>query len=151
MLHGVIQVDHANHIVPALITTIEGYPMAGKKRAPARRNAAKAAPKLRAVGDKQTKTQILQSICEDTGMTRKDITSVFDSLGNLVSRHMMKRGSGEFSVPNVGIKIRRVRKPATKSRKAMNPFTGEPMVVKAKPARNVVKVTALKALKESIA
>jgi nucleoid DNA-binding protein len=48
------------------------------------------------------------------------------------------------------MKIKVVRKPATKSRKGINPFTGEAMIFKAKPARNVVKVLALKALKDMV-
>ena len=48
------------------------------------------------------------------------------------------------------MKIKVVRKPATKARKGVNPFTGEPMTFKAKPARNVVKVLALKALKDMV-
>ena len=48
------------------------------------------------------------------------------------------------------MKIKVVRKPATKSRKGTNPFTGEAMIFKAKPARKVVKVLALKGLKEMV-
>jgi nucleoid DNA-binding protein len=122
--------------------------MAAKKKA--KKKAAPAAPKLKAATSKQTKTQIIQTIADDTDMSKKDVKAVVDSLGTLCARHMMKRGSGEFSIPSMGVKVRRVRKPATKARKAVNPFTGEPMTVKAKPARNVVKVSALKALKESV-
>jgi len=122
--------------------------MAAKKKAAKKKVAA--APKLKAATSKQTKTQIIQTISDDTGLTKKDVGAVLDSMGTLCARHMMKRGSGEFTVPSMGVKVRRVRKPATKARKAVNPFTGEPMTVKAKPARNVVKVSALKALKDSI-
>ena len=48
------------------------------------------------------------------------------------------------------IKVRVVKKPATRARKGTNPYTGEEMMFKAKPARNVVKVTALKALKDMV-
>jgi nucleoid DNA-binding protein len=48
------------------------------------------------------------------------------------------------------MKIRVKRKPATKARRGTNPFTGEEMMFKAKPARNVVKVTPLKALKDMV-
>jgi hypothetical protein len=62
---------------------------------------------------------------------------------------MSKKGSGEFTIPDSGVKIRRMKKPATKARKMISPFTGQEITVKAKPARNVIKVTALKGLKES--
>jgi nucleoid DNA-binding protein len=125
---------------------------AAKKTAPKAAAVKKAAPvamKTNAIGEKQTKSQIVTAISEETGLSRKDVSGVFASLGNLVQRHMKKKGSGEFSIPEVGVKIRRVRKPATKARKMISPFTGEEITVKAKPAREVVKVNALKSLKES--
>ena len=125
---------------------------ASVKKTAAPKAAAKKAPvaNAKAIADKQTKTQIINSISEETGLNKKEVGAVFASLGNLVQRHMKKRGSGEFTIPETGVKIRRQRKPATKARKMVSPFTGETITVKAKPARNVVKVTALKALKESV-
>lgn len=117
-----------------------------RKKVAARRTPG--APRPKAIATKQTKTQILQAIAEDTDLSRKEVAAVFASLNGLVRRHMMQRGSGEFTIPDTGIKIRKVRKLATKARKGVNPFTGEPMVIKAKPAHNVVKLSALKALKE---
>jgi len=131
--------------------------MAVKKKAATKKKVAakKAAPKkaatkkLTAISTKQTKSQIINAIAEDTGLSKKDVRTVFSSLRDMAERHMKKRGSGEFTIPEVGVKLRRVRKPATKARKGVNPFTGEEMVFKAKPARNQVKVTALKSLKET--
>ncbi len=133
---------------------------AAPKKAVVKKTAAKkAAPKSAApkkavagkpIAEKQTKTQIITAIAEETGISRKDVAAVFSSLGGMVQRHMAKRGSGEITVPDTGVKIRRVVKPATKSRKMISPFTGEQITVKAKPARNTVKVTALKGLKESV-
>lgn len=126
-------------------------PAAAKKTAP-RAVVVKKAPapaKTTPIADKQTKSAILAAIAEETGLSRKDVGGVFASLSNLVQRHMKKKGSGEFSIPDVGVKIRRVRKPATKARKMISPFTGEEITVKAKPAREVVKITALRSLKES--
>ena len=117
-----------------------------KKVAPVK----KAVPTLtKAIKVKQTKSQIITAISEQTELTRKEVSAVFNSLSGLVGCHMKKNGSGEFSIPEVGVKIRRIRKPATKARKGINPFTGEPAVFKAKPARNMVKVNALKALKDA--
>jgi hypothetical protein len=42
------------------------------------------------------------------------------------------------------------RKPATKARRGINPFTGEETIFKAKPARNVVKIRPLKNLKDMV-
>ncbi len=107
-------------------------------------------PAIKAIAAPQTKLQILQAIADETGMARKDVANVFKELGILVQRHMKRRGSGEFAIPDTGVKIRRVRKPATKSRKGRNPATGEEITIAAKPARTVVKVTALKVLKDSV-
>jgi nucleoid DNA-binding protein len=68
----------------------------------------------------------------------------------MIEGHMKKRGSGEFTIPDTGVKIRRVRKPARKSRMGRNPATGEPIKIAAKPASTVVRVSALKALKDTI-
>lgn len=121
------------------------------KKAPAKKAApAKAAAAPKAITTKQTKTQIITAIADSTGLSKKDVGAVFSSLGGLIKGHMAKRGSGEFSIPEAGVKIRRVRKPATKARKMISPFTGEEITVKAKPARNTVKATPLKSLKDSV-
>ena len=114
------------------------------------KKSAPAAPKVKAITEKQTKSQIVSQIADETGLSKKDVNNVFQSLGNIVEGHMKKRGSGEVTIPETGVKIRRHRKPATKARKGVNPFTGEPMTIKAKPAQNTVKVTALKGLKETV-
>jgi len=101
-----------------------------------------------AVKKPPTKAQTYSFIAEETGLTRKDIDSVFESMNKLIKRNLSKRtGSGTFTVPGL-MKIKVVRKPATKARKGINPFTGEETVFKAKPARNVVKVLPLKGLKD---
>jgi hypothetical protein len=82
-------------------------------------------------------------------LNRKDIGNVFAALGECLSLDIGKKGPGIFTVPGL-MKVTRVTKPATKARKGINPFTGEETVFKAKPARNVVKVRPLKALKEMV-
>lgn len=98
----------------------------------------------------RTKSQILSDIADDTGLSRKQVQSVFDSMSGLIKKDLGKKGPGVFSVPGL-MKVKVVRKPATKARKGINPFTGEPTTFKAKPARNVVKVRPLKALKDMVA
>ncbi|NNJ92282.1 MAG: DNA-binding protein [Gammaproteobacteria bacterium] len=126
--------------------------MAVKKKAAKKAVAKKvaAAPKLKSIGTRQTKTQIIQAISDSTGLTKKDVSAVFSNLGELIQRHMQKRGSGEFQIPDTGVKVRRVKKPARKARMGRNPATGEEIKIAAKPAHTVVKVQALKALKETI-
>lgn len=109
------------------------------------------AKKPSAITDKQTKSQILSSIAEDTGLTKKEVTAVMDSLAEHAQAHLQKKGSGEFTIPTLGVKLRRVIKPARKARKGVNPFTGEEIMIKAKPATTSVKATVLKALKDSVA
>jgi nucleoid DNA-binding protein len=121
-----------------------------KKAAKKKVVAAKAAPRLKAIAQKQTKTQILTTIAEETGLPRKDVVAVFASMSDLITRHVQKRGSGEFSIPDCGIKVRRVVKPRTKARMGRNPATGEEIKIPAKPAKTVIKLTALKALKDKI-
>lgn len=131
--------------------------MAGKKT---RKNAPKSAKakaatqaslsSLKAISDKQTKGQILTSLAEETGLAKKEINAVFEVLGKQIVRHMKKRGSGEFTIPHTGIRVIRRTRPATKKRMGRNPATGETIVIAAKPARTIVRIRALKALKESV-
>ncbi len=123
---------------------------AAKKKAAKKAAAAAPAKKIKAITKKMTKTQIIAHIAESTGLSKKQVAEVFSELGDLITAHMKRRGSGEFTIPNTGVKIRRVKKPARKARMGRNPATGEPMKIPAKPASTTVRVTALKALKETI-
>lgn len=103
--------------------------------------------KITAVKDKFTKTQILNEIAAQTGLTKKDVGAVIDELGIVIERHIKKRSVGEFTLPGL-LKISTVKKPAVKARKGINPFTGEETTFKAKPASTAVKVRPLKKLKD---
>ena len=97
-----------------------------------------------------TKSEILENIANATGLTRKQVSSVFDSLSDEISKAIGKRGPGQFALPGL-CKIVVQRKPATKAAVKPNPFKpGETMQVAAKPARNVVKIRPLKNLKEMV-
>ncbi len=97
-----------------------------------------------------TKSEIYTKIVEDTGLTRKDVAAVFDSLNGQIKKNLGGRGGpGLFTVPGL-LKMRVVKKKATKARKGVNPFTGEEMMFKAKPASKVVKVSPLKGLKDMV-
>ncbi|MDH5256524.1 MAG: HU family DNA-binding protein [Gammaproteobacteria bacterium] len=121
-----------------------------KKTVAAKKVVAKKKPVMTAISEPMTKTQILAHITEVTELSKKDVTAVLDELSNLINRHIKKKAVGEFKFPGL-LKIKVVKKPAVKARKGTNPFTGEEMMFKAKPARNVVKVTPLKALKDMAA
>ena len=103
--------------------------------------------KTPAISDRYTKSQIVGEIAEQTELTRKEVGAVLDELGILIERHVKKRSCGEFVMPGM-FKIVTQKKPAKKARKGINPFTGEEMMFKAKPAETVVKVRALKGLKD---
>jgi len=96
-----------------------------------------------------TKSEVYTSLAEKTGLTKKEIAGVFDGLAELIGKSLGKNGPGVFNVPGM-MKITVQRKPATKARKGINPFTGEEQMFKAKPARNVVKVRPLKGLKDMV-
>ena len=97
-----------------------------------------------------TKSEIYATIAEDTGLTRKDVAAVFDSLSAQIKKNLGGRAAaGIFTVPGL-LKMKVVKKPAKKARKGINPFTGEEMMFKAKPASKVVKVAPLKALKDMV-
>ena len=105
--------------------------------------------KVTAVRQPMTKAQLLSAIAEETGLTRKQVADVMDSLGGQIQRHIKKRGPGTFTMPSL-LKIRTVRKPARRARKGINPFTGEETTFAAKPAHTVVKIQPLKGLKDMV-
>ncbi len=96
-----------------------------------------------------SKSQVVSGLADSTGLTKKQVSGVFDALSDMIAANVGKRGSGVFSVPGL-MKISVQKKPAVKARKGINPFTGEETMFKAKPARNVVKVRPLKALKDMV-
>ncbi len=108
---------------------------------------AKVTRKIVAVKASMTKAVMITEIAENTGLNKKQVNSVIDELAIVIERHIKKRAPGKFILPGL-IKIQVKKKPATKARKGINPFTGEETTFKAKPARRVVKVSPLKKLKE---
>jgi nucleoid DNA-binding protein len=119
--------------------------MAVKKKATAKKKTT-----VKVARKPTTKSETLNFIAEKTELTRKDVGAVFDSLAMLMKRDLKGRGGpGVYTIPGL-MKVKVVRKPATKARKGTNPFTGEEMMFKAKPARNVVKILPLKGLKEMV-
>ena len=94
-----------------------------------------------------SKSEIFNNIAEKTELSRKQVKSVFDALSEEVASAVGKKGPGVFAIPGLA-KVTVIQKPATKARKGINPFTKEETIFKAKPARKVIKVRPLKALKD---
>ena len=107
------------------------------------------APKVTALKDAMTKTQLVASLSESTGLSKKDVSTVLDELGIVIERHIKKRAVGTFTLPGL-MRIRRVRKPARKARTMILPRTGEEIEVPAKPASSGVKVQPLAGLKRMV-
>lgn len=96
-----------------------------------------------------TKSAMFQALADATELSRKQVATVFDELNAYIKDQLSKKGPGIVSLPGL-LKIKKVEKPATKERQGRNPLTGQPMTIKAKPKRTVVKAYALKALKEMV-
>jgi nucleoid DNA-binding protein len=95
----------------------------------------------------RTKSGVLNAISEATGMRRKEVASVIGALAALAAYDAVKEG--KFTLPGLA-KLTVVKKAATKARKGINPFTKEPMLFKAKPARKLVRIRPVKALKDMV-
>src|SRR5512139_1237759 len=119
------------------------------KKAPKRSAKKATTKKVTAAKAPMTKSAMLEQIAQNTGLAKKQVSAVFDELTTLIESHLKKGAVGQFTFPGL-MKIEIKRKPATKARKGINPFTGEETVFKAKPARNVVKIRALKKVKDMV-
>ncbi len=107
------------------------------------------AKKKKALVKPMTKSEIVAGIADSTGLTKKDVNSVFEAMAAQIKKSLGRSGPGAYTVPGL-MKLVVKRKPATKARKGINPFTKEETVFKAKPARNVVKIRPLKNLKDMV-
>lgn len=100
-------------------------------------------------GKRMTKAQIVGELSDKTGLTKKEVNAVFESLRDLIKRELGRRGPGEFVIPDLlKLKVRTI--PARKAGKYINPFTKEEEMRPAKPAQKKVRATALKKLKDLI-
>jgi nucleoid DNA-binding protein len=96
-----------------------------------------------------SKSQFVTALSEKSGLTKKQTTSVLDTINAIVAGQLGKRGPGEVILPGL-LKLYVVDKPATRQHKGTNPFTREPMIYKAKAASKVIKARPLKALKDAV-
>ncbi len=113
----------------------------------------KSAPKKIASSAKpRKKSELYTLIGEHTELSRKQVAGVFEALGSIMSVDLAKPSDGKpkiFVVPGM-MKVQSVYKPASKAREGKNPFTGEMQMFKAKPAKTVIKIRPLKALKDMV-
>jgi len=100
-------------------------------------------------GKRLTKAQVVAEIANASDLDKKSVGRCCESLQELIRKQLSARGPGEFVVPGL-VKLRVVKKPATKERQGINPFTKEPTVFKAKPARKMLKVRPVKAAKDAL-
>ncbi len=119
------------------------------KKAASTAAAPKAAPATGSSAKPATKGEVYTKLATETGLSKKQVSTVFESLTGLIKDELGKKGPGLLVVPGL-LKLKGIRKPATKAKTGINPFTKEPMTYKAKPARNVVKALPLKSLKEMV-
>jgi DNA-binding protein HU-beta len=98
-------------------------------------------------GGAPTKSEILAQISKDSELSRKQVSEVFESLNGIIKKSL--RGNGLFTLPGL-LKLKVVKRPATKARDGINPFTGEKMTFKAKPASKKVRALPLKNLKSMV-
>jgi DNA-binding protein HU-beta len=94
-----------------------------------------------------TKSQLIEKIATQTELAKRDVKGVLETLAEIGYKELKKNGL--FLVPGFA-KFVVIKKPATKARKGTNPFTGEPMVFKAKPARKIVRARPVKAAKDAV-
>lgn len=107
------------------------------------------AKKLPSIKDPLSKSGMIKTITDVTSITKRNVVAVLDTLNQLIEKHVKTGGPGVFVMPGL-MKISVVKKPARPARKGVNPFTGEEITIKAKPAYKAVKIKALKKLKEMV-
>ena len=98
-----------------------------------------------------SKSEVLNNIAEETGLTKKQVAAVLDALSVEIKKGLSNRGPGVFAIPGL-IKIEKKKVPSRPAQKNVpNPFKpGEFMDRAAKPASVKVKVRALKNLKDMV-
>lgn len=95
-----------------------------------------------------TKSEVYSTIADKTDLTKKQVGLVIDELNDVMVKSLKRNGA--FTLPGVAKMVVK-KKPATKARKGRNPFTGEEIMIKAKPASKAVRIRPLKNLKEQVA
>jgi nucleoid DNA-binding protein len=122
------------------------------RKAPARKTTATTTARtaIKAADKPRTKSQIFTEIAGETGLAKKDVQAVFETMQTMIEKDLSKRGPGQFTVPGL-LKITKKavpRRPAQKNK--WIPLVQEFRDIAARPAHNKVAVRALKNLKEMV-
>ena len=118
----------------------------GQKKTDKQQKEAAEAKKMKPVKTKLSKSQVLEALAEDSGMSKSEVKKVWGSLERLIEASICDQGYGQFTLPGL-MKVTTVRRPAIKARRGINPFTKEETWFKAKPASRGVRIRALKKMK----
>ena len=94
-----------------------------------------------------TKSQLIEKIAQLRELAKKDVKGMMEALAEVGYKELKK--NAVFLVPGLA-KFVVIKKPATKAREGINPFNGEPMTFKAKPARKIVRARPVKAAKDAV-
>ena len=119
------------------------------------KKAARPAPKpgkISPSGKQRTKGEIYRTIAEQTGLGRKDVANVFDVMSRMMAADLAKPSKDKakvFVVPGL-MKVTAQYKPPSPERPGKNPFTGEQIMIKAKPASTKIRIRPLKQLKAMV-
>ena len=100
-------------------------------------------------GKRMTKSQFVAAVAQKAGLEKKQAAAALDALNTVVAHELGKKGPGEVMIPGL-LKLNVVLKPAVPAHEGINPFTKQPAMFKAKPARKVVKARPVKALKDAV-
>ena len=106
-------------------------------------------PKLVSPRAPYKQSELYTVLAEQSSLSKNQVKAVLEALNAIAKVHLTKNGPGQFTLPGM-LKVTLVTKPATKARQGRNPFTGEEITIKAKPARKAVKVKALKKFKAEL-
>lgn len=109
-------------------------------------NEADVAKRLGKIAGAYTKSQIIQTLCEECQLTRRQAQNAMECFTGIMRAHLRRGSCQEFKWPGL-MKVSVKHKPATKARKGINPFTGEETMFKAKPAQYAVKIRPLQLMK----
>jgi nucleoid DNA-binding protein len=96
------------------------------------------------------KTEVIAHLCEVSGLAKPQVSGLLDELAKLIEKNLSEQGPGVFVIPNL-VQFKAVRKPAVEAHTGIHPITKQEIQVKAKPAKNAVKLVALKGLKDMVA
>jgi len=100
------------------------------------------------VAQLMSKSALIEKLAgQSDGLSKKNVREVLEGLAVIAYKELKK--SGAFLVPGL-VKFVVIKKPATKAREGINPFTKEPTIFKAKPARKLIKARPVKAAKDAL-